>query len=234
MPSGVAAVLAGAVLAACGDDGLLTDRVARVSVEPASVILRAPGGTVTFQAEVVDGAGRVVEGVPVSWRSSDESVAVVDATGRATALGQGIAVIFAEAAGLLGGATLAVAPDTLPPELETVVLSTNRVAVQNQAGELTVGVRFRDADAGVRSAIAQFSGPGEASITGVVTLELTGGDAHAGLWEGILVIPANTGIGTWRLSVIRAEDGVGNVGIWREAELEARGLAASFEVVWVK
>jgi Big-like domain-containing protein len=192
-----------------------------------------PGETFQFTAHLTDVSGLSVMNAPVVWSSSDESVAVVDENGLATALSRGSVVVWVAADGLTAGATFGVDPDTVPPVLVDAELSTERVGVQNQSGEITLTVRLSDDRSGVSAGLAQFSGPSGAAITAIVQLSLQDGGANTGVWQGPLSIPANTGVGTWTLALIQAEDSDGNVSVWREEDLRARGLDLAFEVAWV-
>ncbi|MES2179974.1 MAG: Ig-like domain-containing protein [Gemmatimonadota bacterium] len=57
----------------------------RVTITPRSTPL-SPGGTVQLTAAVTDAAGTVFSGVPLTWTSSDPTVATVSSTGLVTAL----------------------------------------------------------------------------------------------------------------------------------------------------
>ena len=68
-----------------------------VTVIPDTVALTALGQTAQLAAEVRDQNGRVMEGVPVSWSSTDTTVAAVDSAGLVTAVAGGAATINARA-----------------------------------------------------------------------------------------------------------------------------------------
>ncbi|MGD2215369.1 MAG: Ig-like domain-containing protein [Gemmatimonadales bacterium] len=91
----------------CDDGG---PRVpARVIVSPDVVLVGSIGDTEQFEARVLDADGSLIPGVAVSWSSSDESVADIDAaSGRATAAGAGVATITATAEPATGRATFEV------------------------------------------------------------------------------------------------------------------------------
>jgi len=85
----------------------LTGGVTTVTVLPASATLTTVGATQQFTAEVRDGSGTLLPGVPVSWSSADSLVATIDpSTGLATAVGHGNTTITATAAGVSGNASL--------------------------------------------------------------------------------------------------------------------------------
>ena len=76
-----------------------------VTVTPETVELMSPGATAQLAAEVRDQRGQVMTGVSVTWGSSDERTARVDAAGLVTAVAGGMATITAtagEASGTTG------------------------------------------------------------------------------------------------------------------------------------
>ena len=97
-----------------------------VVVTPDTVVLTAFGQTVQLAAEVRDQIGRVMDGAPVSWSSADTTVAVVDSTGLARAVGSGAATAVARARDAAGDAHVTVMQSarsvTVSPAEETVAL----------------------------------------------------------------------------------------------------------------
>ena len=85
----------------------LTVSATTVTVLPASATLTTLGATQPFTAEVRDGSGTLLPGVPVSWTSADPQVATIDpVTGLATATGHGNSTITATAGTVSGSASL--------------------------------------------------------------------------------------------------------------------------------
>ena len=80
-----------------------------VTVSPASATLTAIGETARLTAEVRDQNGQVMAGAAVAWRTSDASIAPVDASGQVTAAANGSATITATAGSVSGTAALTVA-----------------------------------------------------------------------------------------------------------------------------
>jgi hypothetical protein len=74
-------------------------RGASVAVTPSAHSLTAGGATVLLAAEARDADDTAISGVRFAWRSSDLSVATVDATGLVTAVANGTATITATAPG---------------------------------------------------------------------------------------------------------------------------------------
>jgi alpha-tubulin suppressor-like RCC1 family protein len=87
-----------------------TNVVGGVAVAPLEATLEA-GGTQQFVASVTDLYGNPMS-AGVIWSSSDESVAIVDQFGIATAVGEGTAIITATAQRVSGSATLTVEAPT--------------------------------------------------------------------------------------------------------------------------
>ena len=98
-------------------------RATTVAVTPATAELTAPGATVRLSAEVRDQNGQVMAGAAVTWSSDDASIATVDASGLATAVGNGMATITATAGSARGTARITVAyPNPTPPYRGTAYL----------------------------------------------------------------------------------------------------------------
>ena len=96
-----------------------TGIVGDVDVAPLDVTLE-PGGTQQYVASVSDLHGNPMA-ANVVWTSSDESVAIVDQSGLATAIGEGTATITATAEFVSGSATLTV--EAPPPVLGSIELA---------------------------------------------------------------------------------------------------------------
>lgn len=81
--------------------------VASVSVSPATVTL-ALGDTATLGATLADASGEIVLGRAITWTSSDNTVAMVLATGFVRAMGPGSATITATSETQSGSAVVTV------------------------------------------------------------------------------------------------------------------------------
>jgi uncharacterized protein YjdB len=93
-----------------------TTQIAVVPVPVASVQISAPshtlrvGESAQFRAAPRDNSGNPLTGRPVSWSSSDPSVAIVSQNGRVTAIAAGDATITASSEGKSGTTNLQVTP----------------------------------------------------------------------------------------------------------------------------
>ncbi len=126
----LSAVLALVALAkGCGDGDSPTApptpepaRPTTVTVSPATHELTAFGTTVQLTVEVRDQNARVMVGATVTWTSSANSVATVDASGLVTAVGNGTATITASVGSVQGTAEITVGPDLVGPDLDRAAL----------------------------------------------------------------------------------------------------------------
>ena len=94
------------------DVRVISSPVATIAVTVASTTL-AIGGTTQATALLRDAAGNVITGRPVTWSSSNNSIATVNGTGVVTGAGQGKATISATAEGQIGSAEISVDPPTV-------------------------------------------------------------------------------------------------------------------------
>ena len=84
-------------------------RAAEVTITPVAAELTALGETIRFSARVRDQNGQVMAGATVSWSSGNTSVATVDGSGLATAVGNGTAPVMVTSGSASGSATVIVA-----------------------------------------------------------------------------------------------------------------------------
>ncbi len=102
-------------VSACGDG--TTDppapvdrpQATEVTVTPATAQLTALGENIQFSAQVRDQNQQVIAGAMVNWSSGNTSVATVDGSGMAMAVGNGTAPIMATSGSASGSATVTVA-----------------------------------------------------------------------------------------------------------------------------
>ncbi|HET7461671.1 MAG TPA: Ig-like domain-containing protein, partial [Longimicrobium sp.] len=102
--------------AACSDStGTTSATVARVQVSAPATQLEV-GATLQLTATPVTSRGKPVNGLPVTWGSSDDAVATVSQTGLVTARGAGTVVVTAVSDYRSGTTTLTVrAPENAGP-----------------------------------------------------------------------------------------------------------------------
>jgi uncharacterized protein YjdB len=98
--------------------------VSLVRVSPASANIMV-GASLTLSAQALDATGGVVPGLATSWRSSNASIASVNAAGVVTGLAPGSATLTATVAGLNGVAAVSV---SLKP-VASVTLSPSTASV---------------------------------------------------------------------------------------------------------
>ena len=106
---GLSMGLAAVVGSACTGVGPFEPAGLELRVRAPVSLLETIGSRTQLELEFPDGLTTV--GVEAVWRSSNPSVASVDADGMVTALGQGSATITAEAAGLSASTTITVDAD---------------------------------------------------------------------------------------------------------------------------
>lgn len=95
-------------------------KASKVEIDPASVTLDSPGKVATLSARVLDSSNQPVKNQSVSWGSMSPQVAVVDASGRVTAVGKGQAVIMARQGNLAGYASVIVNGGTTAPQIASI------------------------------------------------------------------------------------------------------------------
>ncbi len=106
-----------------GDDGGPVV-VATVEVSPATVTV-ASGSTQQYSAVARDGNGNVITGRSFTWTSADQTVALVDNTGLATAGIMGTTYIRAATGGVTDSAEIVVIPNNLPDPPDDQFQDTN-------------------------------------------------------------------------------------------------------------
>ena len=171
---------------ACGDDSATAPEPARpttVTVSPATHGLTALGATVQLSAEVRDQNARVMAGATVTWTSSANSVATVDASGLVTAAGNGTATITASAGSATGSTVV-----TVTQSVATVDVSpaTADLTALGATAQLTAAALDGNGHA---VAGAEFSW--ESSDAAVATVDAAG--LVTGVAKGVATITASAG-----------------------------------------
>lgn len=148
-----------------------------VTPNPATV---GVGSTMQMQADLTDAAGNELSGRDVSWQSSDEAIATVDANGLVSGVAGGQVTITATSEGVDGTASVEVADpvatvDVSPDPLTLAVLETHQMsATLKDAGGHTLTNRpitWRSEDTAIATVDA--SGIVTAKDAGVVNITAT-------------------------------------------------------------
>lgn len=111
----VTAVAPGQATISATSEGVRGTVVVRVVATPVATVDVTPptatigvGGSITLVATPRSGAGAALAGRVVTWTSGAPGVVSVAADGRVTAIGPGVAVVFAQSEGIVGRATVTV------------------------------------------------------------------------------------------------------------------------------
>ena len=196
LPLGLALVLA----VACGDDGTGPTPQRRVPVPttvlvtPASVTMAAIDDTTRFSADVRDQDGGAMTGVAVNWLSDDLHVATVNATGRATATGNGTATITARVGGVSGTAAVTVEQEvagiTVSPDSSVLVVGETlplKVSVVDGNGHSVEGaqVAWESSD----TAVVSVGESGVVTAAGVGRTRVAAASAGVAAEAAVTVLP---------------------------------------------
>jgi alpha-tubulin suppressor-like RCC1 family protein len=156
--------------------------VKRVEVSPATVNL-APGDQQQLTATAYDSADVAVPNVRFLWVSSNTNVALVDTTGRVTAVGGGTATVSALGAGEPGNAAVSVSGPALGEPTTLVFSAQPTTTTAGTAFSPAIDVEIRDANGnlvtGARNAVTLTiqNNPGGATLYGTTTVNANGGVA---------------------------------------------------------
>ena len=158
-------------------------RPTTATVTPGTAQLTALGATVQLAAQVLDQNGQPMSGTPVSWTSSDASVATVNDSGLVTAAGNGTATITASAGGVSGTAAVTVSQEvgavTVAPAADTLVAFGDTVRLSADAfdanGHAVEGAEFAWASSDTLVATVDASGLVTAAGNGTATITATAG-----------------------------------------------------------
>lgn len=115
-------------------------RVSSVVVSPDPVLLDGVGAETQMTAVVTDGFGDPDPAAPVSWSSSDETVAMVDPDGLVVSVGVGTADVIATSFGVTGSAQVTVQGADLVPAAFSIVVDGQGVIEDLAAVEFQVDV----------------------------------------------------------------------------------------------
>jgi len=190
------------VLASCVDNSALVDvpqgpgpsPVKWVLITPGAAQI-APGKNVALQVELQDGAGRDLSGLPVTWSSSDTTVATVDSTGNVKARKVGTAHIVA-ASGQTSAYSV-VSVSSAPPPALFVTLSPSSVTVPVQ-GDAQIFATVKDASGNV---VPTAQVTWTSSNTSVASVSASGEVTGANPGSAVITATAGTGHSTSSVSV---------------------------------
>ncbi len=156
-----------------------------VAITPDTVALTALEQTAQLAAEVRDQAGRVMEGVAVSWSSADTTVAAVDSAGLVTAAGAGVTTITATAGEASGAALVSVMQSAgsvvvVPPADTVAPGDTLRLvaAAFDANGHMVGGAAFAWSSDDVSVATVNAAGLVTGVAEGTATIAATAGSAR--------------------------------------------------------
>jgi uncharacterized protein YjdB len=202
--------------------------VAKVDVSPATVTV-ALNATTQLTATTSDASGRVLTGRTVTWSSSDQTKATVDANGLVKGLAYGQVTITATSEGKTGTATVKVS-DGIAPVLVGLTIAPNPVDVTSATKTVTATAHITDAGG---SGVAQFAITATAAhgaFTNCVDTTLDSGTTNDGTWSCTLTIPIGAEPGNWNLLVLVSDAGYASK-MYGSAELTPGSMPGSFNVV---
>ena len=249
-----AALVAVLAMLSCGEDVSAPSppppppppRPATLSINPATLTFRALGDTARLAAEVRDHDGQTVSGASVTWASGDASIVTVDATGLATAVGNGTASATASAEGASGSATITVEQvvsslDLSPSPLLLAVGDVLRLAAEaadaNGHPVAEPELTWRTSD----ESIATVDATGLVSGTGVGMTTITAMAAEASADAGVEVLDGADADRLALTTLYAVTDGPGwindenwltdlPVGDWRGVSVDAAGRITELDL----
>ena len=193
----------------------VTQAVASVEVSPSIADLTAWGEAVQLTVEARDEESTVLAGFAVTWTTSDNSVATVDAAGAVTSVGNGTATITASAGSVSGTAVVTVSQSVASVEVspsmvdltswgETVQLTAEAVDTN---GYPVAGTAFSWESDNVPMATVDAVGAVTAIGNGTATIT-----ASAGSVSGSAVV-----VVTQRVASVEVSPSVAELTAWGEA-----------------
>ena len=212
---GLAVVVSVTGALSCGEDTAapppLPPRPVSLSISPSDLRFEALGDRARLVAEVRDGNGQVMDGVTVSWRSGDPSVATVDAAGFATAVGNGTASVTATVVAASGAATVRVEQavadlDVSPSSVRLTLDDSLRLEVEasdaNGHPVTDPGLVWRSSD----EAVATVDGTGLVTGAGIGMATIRAASGPASASAGVEVVEALSGADADRLVLVTLYD----------------------------
>ena len=183
--NGSASVTASAGTATGSAAVTVEQRAVEIRVTPTFAPLSYFGDTVQLSAEAFDAGGHAIRDADFTWRSGDESVAVVDNRGMVTAVGSGSASIIASIGNAAANAIVTVPPaissdggflghvSTVEPPPNApdwttfgpINVTNPRAAGVGDPGTITIRVRDHQCEDGDRVAIQVYNGKSQSWTT---------------------------------------------------------------------
>jgi uncharacterized protein YjdB len=169
--------------------------VAAVEVTPATATI-GTGETVQLTAALEDASGNPLTGRTVTWSSSNDGVATVNATGLVTGVAAGPATITATSEGVSGSASITVqepvASVDVTPAIDTVRAGTTlqlTATPRDAGGNPLTGrtITWSTSDGAVATVDTDGLVTGEGNGTATITAEVEGqdGTADVTVWVGV-------------------------------------------------
>ena len=179
-----------------------------VTVAPKEATLAALGDTLRLTAAAFDANGHAIEAAQFSWKSSDDAVATVDASGLVTAVAGGRATITASASEVSGTAEVTVAAVAVP----TWVAVTPTRAILLAGDTVRLAAEVRDATGMPIGDAAVAWSSGDESVASVDRAGLV-----RALTTGETVITAKSAeLSAWaRITVVEPSDRGALVSVYR-------------------
>ena len=177
--------------------------LAGLVVEPSVDTLWALGDTLRLSAEATDANGHVVPGAEFAWASSDSSVAIVDASGLATAVGNGTAMVTASAGSSSGSAAVTIeqvlADVVVEPSADTLWALGDTLRLSAEAtdanGHAVAAAEFAWASSDSSVAIVDASGLATALGNGTASVTASSGAVFTSAEVTVEQRPASVDVG---------------------------------------
>jgi hypothetical protein len=205
----------------------LPDETGRIELSPAAPVITL-GGEQLLTATVRSATGAVVAGQPVSWSSSDTSIAKVDTTGNVTGVGLGTATVTATSGPRTGSVTVTVSPsDITAPSLVGLAYAPSSVSASDS---VMVTMTASDAGVGVDRLGPVFQSPDGTQHATCTARAPDSGSRSRGTWSCRLGFGVGAAAGTWTLGWVALFDQAGNYVDVFTPDLQAAGIPTTLEV----
>jgi len=201
--------------------------VATVAVSPSNVSL-LPGATTQLSATLSDANGHTLTGRTVTWTSSDNSKATVNASGLVTGVAYGQVTITATSEGKSGSAVVKVS-DGIAPNLMSLTITPSSVDVTSSDKTVTFTGRVTDAGGSGVSQFAVTATAPDGPFSSCVDTSLDSGTTSDGTWSCTITLPVGADPGTWKILVLVSDAGFSSK-TYATADLNAIPAPSTFSV----